>query len=471
MELDRRSFLRRCGILVVATAGGNIGLNVFTPLGQAARAATLPSAGPLPLGTPILVLIDLQGGNDAVNMLINPSDPWYYDAARGHGNIAIAQSTILPLAGTPYGLHPSLAWLASRWANNGDLAVVLGSGENVKQEFSHFAASYYRNVADFSGSEGRGWLGRYNDLVAPASPFASVSLNGVQPSLIGAQTPVLTVADVASYAFDVDYRWRSGFLGAWQTMGGGGSVSGSMMAAASQNIADSFATQAAVAKTSNPAYNANLGPGVGRQLAQAAMLIQAGFPSQTYVAATSGFDTHGSEAWNHADLLKKLDDALKGFFAIVNAGPRAGDVFVLVTSEFGRQQTANASAGCDHGQAGVNILLGGHVGGGMYGQAPLTDPAHRLNDALVPTVDFRSVYATALNRLAGDSNTGATILNQTFPDLGIFHRAQVPAGGGAPPPPATTTTTTTTTIKPATTTTSTTAPPKTGATTTTTMRK
>jgi hypothetical protein len=302
-------------------------------------------------------------------------------------------------------------------------------------------------------------------MVAAASPFASVSLNGVQPSLIGAQTPVLTIADVASYAFDVDYRWRSGFLGAWQTMGGGGSVSGSMMAAASQNIADSFATQAAVAKTNNPTYNTNLGPGVGRQLAQAAMLIQAGFPSQTYVAATSGFDTHGSEAWNHADLLKKLDDALKGFFAIINAGSRANDVFVLVTSEFGRQQTANASAGCDHGQAGVNILLGGHVAGGMYGQAPLTDPTHRLNDALVPTVDFRSVYATALNRLAGDSGTGATILTQTFPDLGIFQGAQVPAGGGSTP-----SSTTTTTIKPATTTTSTTAP-KTGGSTTTTMRK
>ncbi len=484
MELDRRSFLRRCGILVAATASGNIGLDVFTPLGRSALAAALPGAGPLPTGTPILVLIDLQGGNDAVNMLINPSDPWYYDIARGHGNISIKQSTILPLAGTAYGLHPSLTWLASRWANNGDLAFVQGSGENVKQEFSHFAASYYRNVADFSGSEGRGWLGRYNDIVGPGSPFASVSLNGVHPALIGAQTPVLTIADVASFSFGVDYRWRTGFLGAWQAMGaGGGSAGGSMLAAATQNIADSFATQAAVVKTNNPTYNSTFAPGLGRQLAQAAMLIQAGFPSQTYVAATSGYDTHGSEAWNHADLLKKLDDALKAFFAIINAGPRANDVFVLVTSEFGRQQTANASAGCDHGQAGVNIVLGGGVSGRMYGQAPLTDPAHRLNDALVPTVDFRSVYATALNRLARDAGTGATVLGQPFADLGIFSGPQVPAGGGTPPPASTTTTTvpggsTTTTTRPAeTTTTTTTKPPASttttmpGGTTTTTMRK
>src|SRR3954447_23528175 len=279
MALDRRDFLRKAGMLIVATGSGRMALDVFTPLGKAALAQSLPLSGPLPAGVPIVVVIDLQGGNDAVNMLINPSDPWYYDNAHGHGNIAIAQSSILPLAGTAWGLHPSLDWLAGRWATKGDLAFVHGSGENVKHEFSHFSAGYFRNVADFSGSEGRGWLGRYNDIVAPASPFASVSLNGVQPSLIGAQTPVLTVNDVSSFVFNVDWRWRTGFLGAWQSMGAGGSVGGSMFEAAAQNVTDSFATQATVAKTVNPTYNSTFGPGLGRQLAGAAMLIEAGFPS------------------------------------------------------------------------------------------------------------------------------------------------------------------------------------------------
>jgi uncharacterized protein (DUF1501 family) len=467
MELDRRTFLKRAGVLVVATAAGRIGLDIFTPLGQSSPAAALGAVGPLPPGRPIVVVIDLQGGNDAVNMLVNPNDPWYYDVGRGHGNISIKQSTILPLAGTAYGLHPSMPWLAGRWSSKADLAFVQGSGENVKNEFSHFAAGYYRNVADFSGSEGRGWLGRYNDLVAASSPFASVSLNGVAPSLIGAVTPVLTVADVASFNFDIDWHWRTGFLAAWQSMGSGGSVSGSMLAASTQNIADSFATQSVVAATSNPSYNSIFSGSLGRQLAQAAMLIEAGFPSQTYVAALSGFDTHGSEAWNQADLLKQLDSALGSFFSIVDAGPRAGSVFVLVTSEFGRQQTANASAGCDHGQAGVNIVLGGGVTGGLYGQAPLSDPAHRLDDALVATVDFRSVYTTVLNRLSGDPNMTTAILGRTFADMGFLK-------GTAGPPGGTTTTMPTSTTAPSTTlplaTTTTTAPPH-DATTTTTIRR
>jgi uncharacterized protein (DUF1501 family) len=432
MELDRRSFLRKAGQICVATAVGNMGLNLFTPLGQAANAAAIPSSGPLPGGTPILVFIDLQGGNDGVNTLIDPNDPWYHDVAHGHGNLAIPSNKILGLSGTTLGLHPSLAWLAGRWANTGDVAFVQGSGENVKNEFSHFAAMYYRAVADFSGSEARGWLGRYNDVAAPGSPLASVSLSGIHPALLGAVTPVLTVASASAFNANVDYHWRTGFLGAWQSMGKG--VDGTMLGAAKQNVDDTFAAQAAVSSAYNSSYASQFGPGLGTQLAQAAMLIQAGFPSQTYVAVHSGFDTHGSESWTHGDLLSRLDAALKSFFSIIDGGPRAHDVFVLLSSEFGRQQTVNASAGCDHGQAAINALVGGGVKRGLYGQAPATDPAHRLNDALVPTVDFRSVYATTLNRLSGDPNQTATILKGSFADLGIFSAAPASGGGGAPPP-------------------------------------
>jgi uncharacterized protein (DUF1501 family) len=419
-------------------------LDMFTPLGTAAHAA-IPSSGPLPAGTPILVFIDLQGGNDGVNTLIDPNDPWYYDVPHGHGGIAIPSSKVLGLSGTTLGLHPSLAWLAGRWAGTGDVAFVQGTGENVKNEFSHFSAMYYRSVADFSGSEARGWLGRYNDVAAPGSPLASVSLNGIHPSLLGDVTPVLTVASAANFNANVDYHWRAGFLGAWQSMGNGADAS--MLGAAKQCVVDTFAAQSAVSSANNPSYASKFAQGLGSQLAQAAMLIQAGFPSQTYVAVHTGFDTHGSESWTHGDLLSKLDAALKSFFEIIDGGSRAKDVFVVITSEFGRQQTGNASAGCDHGQAGVGMVLGGGVKRGLYGQAPATDPGHRLNDALVPTVDFRSLYATALNRLSGDPNQSAAILKGPFADLGVFSSGPAPApppGGSSPPsttaPPPTTTT-------------------------------
>jgi uncharacterized protein (DUF1501 family) len=421
MTLTRRSFLAHSGLISMAAAGASLGFELFSPLGEAAGAATLRSLGPLALGTPILVLIDMQGGNDAANMLIDPADPWYYDVKSGHGSIAIEESAILTLGGVSHGLHPSMPWLASRWASDQDVAFVLGPGENVVHEFSHFAAMHYRQVADFTGTVGTGWLGRFNDLAAAGSPFASVSLVGVHPALVGTKTPVLSVPSVAYFDFNVDWRWEDDWLHAWRAMGGGSAARGTMTRSSELAIADTFASQSKVFAASNAAIAAGFdNTDVGNQLAQVAMLVEAGIPSQTYVVTLGGFDTHGGEDGAQPALFGQLDTALGQFFDVVGAGPRANDVFVYATSEFGRQQTANGSAGCDHGQAGVDLIVGGRVRGGLYGEAPLTAPKARLEDALVPTVDFRSVYATILNHLGRSSATSTKVLARHFEDLGVF---------------------------------------------------
>lgn len=421
MTLTRRSFLAHSGLATVAVAGARLGLDVFSPLGAEAGAAAIKSFGPLPKGTPILVLIDLQGGNDAANMVIDAADPWYYDVQHGHGSIAIKESAILPLTGVSHGLHPSMPWLASRWGSDRDVAFVLGTGENVVHEFSHFAAMHYRQVADFTGSLATGWLGRFNDLAAAGSPFASVSTAGVHPTLVGTRTPVLSVPQVAYFDFNVDWRWQDGWLSAWREMGGHGAARGTMTRSSEVAIADTFAAQSKVFAASSATVASKFdGSDLARQLAQVAMLVDAGIPSQTYVVTLGGFDTHGDEGDAQTALYGQLDAALHQFFAVVGAGPRAKDVFVYATSEFGRQQTANGSAGCDHGQAGVDLLVGGGVRGGLYGKAPRTAPKARLDDALVPTVDFRSVYATILNHLGHGAGTSRTVLARHFEDLGVF---------------------------------------------------
>lgn len=486
MDLDRRSFLTRVGTIAVGTALGPVLLDSFAPVTMAASAdaaTSLPSSGKLPASTPIVVVIDLQGGNDSLNTVVPYNDPWYYDNAYGHGSLAISHGSALPLGATPFALHPSLAWLAKRWNTVGDVAIVLGTGENVKNEFSHFAATMYRNAGDFSGSEPAGWLGRYNDQVATGSPLASVSTNGLHQSLVGMQTPVLAVDDVGSFSFSVDWHWSFSpqFLQTLSTMGTNNVTAPGTAGLAAAAIKNAFSAVNAVKAAYQPTFNngTSSGSALDHQLAQVAMLITAGLPSQTYVTSTTGFDTHGSQSWTHGDLLSKLDGALSKFFALIDASSRKGDVFVLITSEFGRQVTANSSGGCDHGQASVNLLIGGGVAGGLYGQMPTLNPGgptrpYRINDAMIPTVDFRSVYATVLNRLSGDTNLTAAVLKAPFPDLGIFSGGGTTGTGStsttiAPPtststtaPMATTTTTTpkesTTTTAPMATTTSTSAP-------------
>jgi uncharacterized protein (DUF1501 family) len=195
---------------------------------------------------------------------------------------------------------------------------------------------------------------------------------------------------------------------------------------ASKMIEQTFSSSAEVRNSYNAAYNSGNSSGsLAAQLGMAAMMIVAGLQCQTYVAGMGGFDTHGSQDWQHGDLLSKLDIALQKFFAIIDASPRAQDVFVLITSEFGRQITTNAGGGTDHGQASHGIVIGGGVRGGLYGEMPTLNPGgptrpNRIFDAMRPTTDFRSMYATILNRLGGDSNMTAEVLKGSFADLGFF---------------------------------------------------
>jgi uncharacterized protein (DUF1501 family) len=422
MTLDRRSFLSHSGALALLAAGGYFGLETVSPEDLAAAAELIRATPALPSGTPIVVYIDLQGGNDATNMFINPNDPWYYDVAQGHGAVAVADKDLLALGSTGYALNPSMPWTAARFASHSDVAFIRGPGENVVHEFSHFSAAHYRQVASFNGSVSTGWLGRLNDLVAPNNPFASISTSGVHPALVGANTPVLSVPDVQNFNFNVGWQWQDGFLPAWKSMSNAGWPAGSATRAAEISLKDTFDAQSAVYASWNPTMSATFDSSswLSQQLSNAAMMIAAGIPCRSYVVTDGGFDTHGSEVPAEAALFSELDTALGAFFAAIATTPYASNVFVYMSSEFGRQQTVNGSGGCDHGQAGTDVLIGGGVKGGLYGQTPDTSPNARLDDALVPTVDFRSVYATILNHLTKNTSVSQEILFGTYEDLGCF---------------------------------------------------
>src|SRR3954466_12022091 len=83
----------------------------------------------------VLVIVQLQGGNDGLNMVI-PLDQYssYFNA---RNNIAIPEQKVLRLNGyTKAGLHPSMTGLQSLF-NDGKLNVVQAVGYP-QPSFSHF---------------------------------------------------------------------------------------------------------------------------------------------------------------------------------------------------------------------------------------------------------------------------------------------------------------------------------------------
>ncbi|HZQ87214.1 MAG TPA: DUF1501 domain-containing protein, partial [Acidimicrobiales bacterium] len=123
------------------------------------------------------------------------------------------------------------------------------------------------------------------------------------------------------------------------------------------------------------------------------------------------------------------------------------DVFVMITSEFGRQVTFNDNAGTDHGQSGMGIFIGAGVNRGVFGQAPSLDPGgptrpNRVYDALKPPIDYRAMHFTALTRLSDPQTAQAVLSNKSYPNLGVFSR---PVAAPAPVPVVVTPTTPSTT--------------------------
>jgi uncharacterized protein (DUF1501 family) len=69
-----------------------------------------------------------------------------------------------------------------------------------------------------------------------------------------------------------------------------------------------------------------------------------------------------------------------------------------VWSEFGRRAAENGSAGTDHGAAGVGFLIGTRSTGKMIGQYAGLANGLDSQGNLVPTSDFRGVYASLLEQ-------------------------------------------------------------------------
>ncbi|MGH9116106.1 MAG: DUF1501 domain-containing protein, partial [Acidimicrobiales bacterium] len=124
-------------------------------------------------------------------------------------------------------------------------------------------------------------------------------------------------------------------------------------------------------------------------------------PTKVYQVSFGSFDTHAGERGTHERLLEELDGGVAGFFSALEGSAQAAGVVVMTYSEFGRRVAENASGGTDHGTAAPMFVAGHEVRGGrFYGEQPSLTKLDS-NGNLLPSVDFRQVYATVLDRVIG----------------------------------------------------------------------
>ena len=385
------------------------------------------SAAPIGPTDGVLVVVHMQGGNDGFDTLVPTGNPVY---ASSRGAMAITAGQALDV-GLGFGLHPNLTYLKRRW-DAGQLAVVQGVGYP-NYDLSHFSsAALWMQGQATAGAPETGWLGRWLDgHGASADAFHAVTIGSSVPlHLIGASRRATGLGEypsefgVSTSSIDIT------MFNALRDMGASASPSGpwaDAIAAMGRQMVD-------VNVAAAPAY---LGPqastSIGRQLRIAARLVNADLGIRIINVSADGYDTHANQPNAHGDRMKDVDDALNDFYALIT--PRfSGRVAVMTFSEFGRQLPKNDSNGTDHGTASVMMLVGDRVRGGLHGTAP--DLGHYVGwEQIGYTTDFRSVYASVLERWLGADSAAVLGAHYDAPNLfvatpGIAPMANAPGGGG-----------------------------------------
>jgi uncharacterized protein (DUF1501 family) len=412
--LSRRRFLiGGSGLLAAGALGGGVwtwsrdsGLSHTDP--GPTPSTTSPTTSQGGGGEHVLVVVQLSGGNDALNTLV-PLDGRYHDA---RPSLAVADGGLVAMTGTTaYGLHPALASWKSLLAA-GQIAALAGIGFE-HPDRSHFVAlaEWWAGANDLPGNAG--WLGRYLDATAAGhdSPLRAVALGGGTPALTAEHSVATVVNDVSGFALRAPWSAdRATLVRAWEGLLPSYGDAG--------DAVDTF-HRLAVASTS-PSGGGPVGKGGGGRegdlvelLAVAAALVHDEPAVRVIQVMAGGFDTHAAQAATQTRLLTDLADGVASFFSTLAGSGNAERVLLVTVSEFGRRVAENGSGGTDHGKAGVQFVVGPAVKGGVYGQYDLG----ALDDGDLPArVDPGSLYTLALDWLGAPVEE---ILGRRFDTLGV----------------------------------------------------
>jgi uncharacterized protein (DUF1501 family) len=332
----------------------------------------------------LLVLVELKGGNDGLNTVVPFADRTYYSL---RPRLAIKREEVLQLDGLT-GLNPALASLMPLWQAR-ELAVVQGVGYP-RPNLSHFRSIEIWDTASKSEEYlADGWLTRAFAVRPVPQRYAA---DGV---VIGSQDlGPLTGTGARAIALTNTAQFERQARMAHPAHARGNSALSHIMKI-EQDVA-----QAAAGLQGDHDFKTVFPQGpFGNAVKTAAQVVASPGGVAAVRLTLNGFDTHVNQPNIHANLLRQLGEGLAALrSALVELG-RWNRTLVMTYAEFGRRPQENGSNGTDHGTANAHFVAGGRVRGGLYGQPPQLDRLENGN--LVYAIDFRSLYATALERWWG----------------------------------------------------------------------
>ena len=348
---------------------------------------------------PVLVVVQLTGGNDYLNTVIPYTDANYRDY---RPSIGIPENDILRLD-DEMGLHPSMGPTKELY-EKGEVAVIHGVGY-ANSSRSHFRSMDIWHTCEPEKVGTEGWLGRVIRELDPKqeNPVTGVNFGYDLPRAMAAPgVPVACVVDLATYGLlpgVTEPAQRAIVLDRFKRLYspaiGTGPAMNYLAQTALQGMDGADILKVAPQRYSSTVEYAN-NP-VAQKLKGIAQVHLAELGTRVFYCDYSGFDTHAGQVVVHATLWRDVSRAIADFFDDLKEHDAADNVMMLVFSEFGRRVRDNGS-GTDHGSAGVSFVIGPQVKGGMHGIYPSTNPDSLEQGDLVATLDFRGMYSTLIEK-------------------------------------------------------------------------
>jgi uncharacterized protein (DUF1501 family) len=394
MQPNRRDFLRLgLGTSTLLACGAT----VPTFLANAANALAAEPAKDAK--GRVLVVLQLDGGNDGLNTVAPYADDLYVKA---RPKLHLGAKAVAKID-DHVGFHPALAPFA-KLLEAKQLAVVQSVGYPNPNR-SHFESMAIWNTARPDAKRDTpGWLARELDAtpVAPGGDVPALHVSGelLPQALVGGQRHIPSLTSLEQFRRRLGVPEGAGAKEqraaldelAGQERGRPGSLLQFVERSATLTYTSSARLESVV---TGAAAGYPEGYGLARRLKLIAQLVKAGLTTSIYYTRLGGFDTHANQAGQHDNLLREMGASLQALLKDLNDSGHGQRVAVLVFSEFGRRLAENASAGTDHGTAAPVFLLGSGVKAGLHGPYPNLkdladgDPKH--------AIDFRRIYATLLD--------------------------------------------------------------------------
>jgi len=346
---------------------------------------------------PILVVIQLTGGNDSLNTLIPYGNSLYYE---NRNTVAIPQDEVIAIDDN-FGFNPAMRPIKDLY-DQGKVALIQGVGYPNPNR-SHFRSMdiWHTCEPDKQGSEG--WLGRVIRDIDPNGENVLTGVNfgrGLPRALAVPGVPVASVAVLETYgvltgiseepdrtdALDVFARMYAPTIG-----------TGPVMDYLGQTGLDAL-KGADILKTAPDRYVSSIeyaDNAISKNLQGISKVLNANLGTRIFYTQHGGYDTHANQGPVHPKLWTELSQAISDFYADLAEHDVSEDVLMFVFTEFGRRVKDNGS-GTDHGSGGLAFAIGDPVKGGMYSEYPSLKEGDLLEGDLQFNIDYRGVYGSMI---------------------------------------------------------------------------